>query len=68
MQIYKKFSCDVCNKFLGEYLYGLNSVSEKANIRERAIGLPDIVCFSCIKARNPPPEMTKYLIDYFFST
>lgn len=36
-----KFHCDKCGKYVGDYLYGIGGVEEKANITNRYIEVND---------------------------
>lgn len=48
-----KIHCDKCDRELGEYLFGKGGVEEKAHITNlRNIGLPDVVCFNCLRGTN----------------
>jgi hypothetical protein len=43
-----KIHCDKCDRYLGDYLYGIGGVSEKARISGgNKVSMPDIVCFEC---------------------
>ena len=43
-----KLHCDSCQKPLGEYLYGVGGIDERAVITNRNNpGLPDVVCHDC---------------------
>lgn len=35
-----KLHCDICGRYLGDYLYGEGGVEEKAIIKERLIDIP----------------------------